>query len=246
MIRLFVEADLAAGGEVPLAAAQTHYLTGVMRLGAGDEILVFNGRHGEWRAALARRSKSEWALEPTVLSRPQAPKPDLELLAALIRRPRLETVVEKAAELGARRVRLLITERARPGGANLARLNSIAIEAAEQTGRTEVPQVLAPMPLAALIGEWSGERRLMFCDEADEAPPVLEALRHLPRGEAWSILIGPEGGFSSAERARVRAAPGAVAVGLGPRVLRADTAAIAAMSLWQARLGDWSGDWPGS
>lgn len=241
MIRLYVEDDLAAGRELRITGVQAHYLVDVMRLAVGGEVLVFNGREGEWRATLSRLSKSGWTLAPTVLLRTQAPTGDLELLMALIKRTRLETVVEKAAELGARRVRLVITERVKPARANLVRLKAIAIEAAEQTGRMEAPDIVPPEPLDRLLSAWNGRRRLMFCDEAGDAPPALQALRASPAANSWAILIGPEGGFSPAERAAIRATPAAVAVGLGPRVLRADTAALSAMTLWQAELGDWRG-----
>ena len=238
MIRLFVPDDLNAGREVVPTAGQAHYLARVMRLAAGDEVLLFNGRDGEWRARLIELGKRDCRLRALAPVRPQNTGPDLDLIVALIKRPRLETIVEKAAELGARRVRLAVTERANPGGANLARLNAIAVEAAEQTGRLDVPQILAPRKLAEVLAEWPGDRRLMFCDEGGEAAPALAALA---AAGAWSILIGPEGGFSPDERARIRALPAATPVSLGPRILRADTAAIAAMTLWQAALGDWRG-----
>lgn len=241
MIRLFVAGDLSLGQPIGLERAQTHYLVDVMRLGEGAEVAVFNGRDGEWLATLTRRSRPDWALVPTVVARPQRPGPDLDLLVALIRRSRLETVVEKAAELGARRVRLVITERANPARANLQRLTAIATEAAEQTGRMDVPEILAPEGLAGVLGAWDGERRLMFCDEAGGAPMAIEALLDCPPAASWAILIGPEGGFSAPERSRIRATPGALPAGLGPRILRSDTAAICAMTLWQAQWGDWRG-----
>jgi 16S rRNA (uracil1498-N3)-methyltransferase len=241
VIRLFVASDLSADRPVGLERAQSHYLVDVMRLAEGAEIAVFNGRDGEWLAKLTRRSKLGWALVPTVLARAQRPGPDLDLLVALIRRSRLETVVEKAAELGARRVRLVITERANPARANLQRLTAIATEAAEQTGRMDVPEILAPESLADVLAAWDGERRLMFCDEAGEAPMAIEALVDCPPAVSWAILIGPEGGFSASERGRIRATPGALPAGLGPRILRSDTAAICAMTLWQAQWGDWRG-----
>ncbi len=240
MIRLFVSDDLNAGREVVPTASQTHYLARVMRLAAGDEVLLFNGRDGEWRARLIEVGRRGMRLLVLAPVRPQTTGPDLDLIVALIKRPRLETVVEKAAELGARRVRLAVTERASPGGANLARLAAIAVEAAQQTSRLDVPQILAPRKLADMLADWDADRRLMFCDEAGDAPPALEALAAAP-GAPWAIVIGPEGGFSPAERAAIRALPAAAPVSLGPRILRADTAAIAAMTLWQATLGDWRG-----
>jgi 16S rRNA (uracil1498-N3)-methyltransferase len=241
VIRLFIASNLSADRPIGLEKAQTHYLVDVMRLAEGGEVAVFNGRDGEWLARLTRMSRPDWGLVPTVVARPQLPGPDLDLLVALIRRSRLETVVEKAAELGARRIRLVITERANPARANLPRLNAIATEAAEQTGRMDVPEILAPESLAQVLAAWDGQRRLMFCDEAGEAPMAIEALMDCPPAASWAILIGPEGGFSASERGRIRATPGALPAGLGPRILRSDTAAISAMTLWQAQWGDWRG-----
>jgi 16S rRNA (uracil1498-N3)-methyltransferase len=240
MIRLFLESELAAGAMVDPTAAQAHYLTGVMRLGPGDELLAFNGRDGEWRARLDEVSKRGCRLAVQNRVRDQAIGPDLDLIVALVKRARLETIVEKAAELGARRVRLVLTERTNAGHTNVARLQAIAVEAAEQTGRLDVPTILAPEKLGPLLKGWTPDRRLMFCDEAGDAPPAADALEKV-KGGPWAVLIGPEGGFSEAERATIRAVPGVVPVSLGPRILRADTAAIAAMSLWQAMLGDWRG-----
>jgi len=239
LIRLFVPDDLAAGGELTPSRDQAHYLVRVMRLAVGGELRLFNGRDGEWSARLAEIGKS-CRLRIEARGRVQALGPDLDLLVALVKRARLETIVEKAAELGARRVRPVVTERTNADHTNLARLAAIAVEAAEQTGRLDVPEVTAPAPLARVLATWPAERGLMFCDEAGDAAPVLTAL-HGAAGGAWAILIGPEGGFSAAERAAIRALPGAVPVSLGPRILRADTAAISALALWQAARGDWRG-----
>ena len=239
MIRLFVGADLAAGAPAALRPDQVHYLVHVMRQAEGAEILAFNGRDGEWRATLRQADKRDWRLVASMRTRAFAPSPDLELIAAVVKRPRLETIVEKAAELGARRVRPVLTERTNPAGVNLDRLRSIAVEAAEQTGRLDAPEVDAPERLGAVLAQWPSERRLMFCDEGGDVLPAVQAVSTESPG-AWSILIGPEGGFSPAERAAIRAVPGVVPVGLGPRILRADTAAISAMTLWQSTLGDWA------
>jgi 16S rRNA (uracil1498-N3)-methyltransferase len=280
MIRLFVPDSLLAGAAVQPAADQAHYLTHVMRRSVGDEILLFNGRDGEWRAKLTTIVKRGCTLEVAVQTRPQTTGPNLELIVALVKRTRLETIVEKAAELGAARVRLAITQFTNADHANTARLQAIAVEAAEQTGRLDVPEVAAPVKLGRMLDDWDG-RALIFCDEAGDAPPVLAALSSPPatngggaaaqsaamvggsevharpshRAEspliapppagtdkiagAAAILIGPEGGFSLEERARLRALPFVVPVSLGPRILRADTAAIAALTLWQAATGDW-------
>ncbi len=239
MIRLFVEADLAAGAAAPLRPEQAHYLTHVMRQGEGAELLLFNGRDGEWAATLERAGKRDWRALVGSPTRAFAVGPDLELIIAVVKRPRLETIVEKAVELGVRRIRPVTSDRTNPTGVNPDRLSAIAIEASEQTGRLDAPEVLPVERLDALVANWPDDRRLLFCDEAGEAPAAREALS-LERPGPWAILIGPEGGFSPAERATVRALPNAVPVSLGPRILRADTAAISAMTLWQSVLGDWS------
>jgi 16S rRNA (uracil1498-N3)-methyltransferase len=240
LIRLFVTQNLAAGGAIIVAPEQAHYLTHVMRLTAGDELLLFNGRDGEWRAGVSQVARRTVALTVMAQVRPQALGPDLDLVVALVKRARLETIVEKAAELGVRRVRLAITERTNSERTRVDRLAAIAIEAAEQTGRLDAPAIEPPQKLSALLADWPVDRPLMFCDEAGEAPPVLAALAGRAAGP-WGVLIGPEGGFSASERAAIRARPAAVAVSLGPRILRADTAAISALTLWQAALGDLRG-----
>lgn len=250
MIRLFVPDPLAAGAEVQPTSDQARYLTAVMRLTPGDALLLFNGRDGEWRAKVAAVAKRGCTLEVVELTRAQQPPPDLDLVVALVKRARLETIVEKAAELGARRVRLLVTRRTNADHTNVARLQAIATEAAEQTGRLDVPEVAPPLALDKLLAGWEPERRLMFCDEAGDDPgaewggergrarPALEALAGAGAG-GWAVLIGPEGGFAPEERARLRGESFVTPVTLGPRILRADTAAISALTLWQAALGDW-------
>jgi 16S rRNA (uracil1498-N3)-methyltransferase len=250
MIRLFVAAPLAAGQAVAPTPEQAHYLTSVMRLGVGDLLLLFNGQDGEWSARVSAISKRGCVLAPEDQVRPQASPPDLDLVVALVKRGRLETIVEKSAELGCRRVRLVTTRRTNADHARLPRLQAIATEAAEQTGRLDVPQIEGPERLEAVLDGWDVGRRLLFCDEAGDDPgadwggpdgrarPVLEALAGQPAGP-WAVLIGPEGGFDREERGRLRSSPFVTAATLGPRILRADTAAIAALSLWQAGLGDW-------
>lgn len=240
MIRLHVTADLRAGARIIPAPDQAHYLTRVMRLGADDEILLFNGRDGEWRATVSDVGKRGCALSVTTITRAQIMGPDLDLIIALVKRPRLETIIEKAAELGARRILLATTGRTNADHARLDRLHAIATEAAEQTGRLDIPDVSGAKRLSDILDAWPATRRLLFCDEAGDAPPAALALSGEARGP-WAVLIGPEGGFSPAERAAIRALPSAVPVSLGPRILRADTAAIAALTLWQSELGDWRG-----
>lgn len=240
MIRLFVQSELAQGAEVEADADQARYLVSVMRLGVGDELLLFNGRDGEWRTRVAEVSKRSCRLQPLEQARPQATGPDLDLLIALVKRARLETVVEKAAELGARRVRLVTTRRTQSDHTNVARLQAIATEAAEQTGRLDVPEVLAPIALDRLLDAWEPDRRLAFCDEGGDAQPALQGLGAFASGP-WAVLIGPEGGFDPLERDRLRSLPFVTPLSLGPRILRTDTAAISALTLWQAALGDWRG-----
>ena len=237
MIRLYVTQSLSAAAAVAPTLDQSRYLTQVMRLKLGDELLVFNGRDGEWRCSVAEVLKKGVILRAEEQMRAQAHGPDLELIFAVVKKARVETIVEKAAELGARRVRLVLTKRTNADRIRLDRLDAIAEEAAEQTGRMDVPAVDDPVKLEAVLDGWEAGRRLMFCDETGGAP-AMSALRESGEG-SWSILIGPEGGFSPEEGERLRSLPFTTAVSLGPRILRADTAAIAAMTLWQTAIGDW-------
>ncbi len=235
MIRLHVPQPLSTGAAVLPTLDQSRYLTQVMRLKTGDELRVFNGVDGEWRATLSEMRKKGVVLRAEEQARPQTTGPDLELIVAVIKKSRVETIVEKAAELGAARVRLAVTQRTNVDHVRLDRLDAIAEEAAEQTGRLDVPTIDDPEKLAAILDGWDASRRLMFCDETGGAPVATAVTEPGP----WAILIGPEGGFSPEERERLRALPFTTAVSLGPRILRADTAAIAAMTLWQAAVGDW-------
>lgn len=235
MIRLHVPQPLSAGAAIAPTLDQSRYLTQVMRLKAGDPLLVFNGVDGEWRCVVAEVLKKGVILRAEEQVRPQTYGPDLELIVALVKKARVETIVEKAAELGAKRVRLAITHRTNADRIRVDRLDAIAEEAAEQTGRLDVPVVDEPLKLEAILDTWEADRRLMFCDETGGAP-VASAVKE---SGAWAILIGPEGGFSPEERGRLRSLSFTTAVSLGPRILRADTAAIAAMTLWQATVGDW-------
>jgi 16S rRNA (uracil1498-N3)-methyltransferase len=238
VIRLFVPDALAPGAEVRLGRDQSHYLVSVMRQQVGAPIALFNGVSGEWRAIITATGKREARLRCETRLRPQIASPDLDLIVAAVKRTRLETIVEKAAELGARRIQVVFSRRTNAERVRTDRLAAIAIEATEQTGRMDVPEVLAPKKLGVVLDAWEAGRRLMFCDEGGDAGPVIEALAGAPAGP-WAILIGPEGGFAPEERERLRCQSYVTPVGLGPRILRADTAAIAATSLWQAALGDW-------
>jgi len=237
MIRLYVDAPLAQGAEVALGADHSHYLVNVMRLGVGSIVALFNGEDGEWRAVITQAAKRSVRLSCAEQRAEQRLSPDLELAVAVVKRARLETIVEKAVELGCRRIRLVFTQRTNTERVRLDRLRAIATEAAEQTGRLEVPIVEAPVKLAELLASWPKDRRLLFCDEGGGASPVLEALRGADG--PWAILIGPEGGFSDAERSALRSLAFVTPATLGPRILRADTAAISALTLWQATAGDW-------
>lgn len=238
MIRLHIPQPLAPGAALAPTLDQSRYLTQVMRLKAGDDLLVFNGEDGEWRCAVAEVLKKGVVLRAEEKVRDQITPPDVHLLIAVVKKAALEFAVEKATELGAARIRLIQTARTQPQHLRLDRLDAIAEESAEQTGRLDVPPVDAPVKLDALLDGWDGSRRLMFCDETG-GEPAIPALRAVGEG-SWAILIGPEGGFAPEERDRLRALPHAVAASLGPRVLRADTAATAALTLWQAAIGDWA------
>lgn len=237
-IRLYVEHSLSAGQTLPLTRDQAHYLVAVMRRGAGDRVRVFNGTDGEWDAGLAKAGKRAGVLRCLAQTAPQRNPPDLWLLFAPIKKTRTDFIVEKAAELGAARICPVQTDFTNSERIRRDRLQAHAIEAAEQCGGTFVPEVAELTRLSAMLDTWPADRHLMFCDEtlAEAAsPPDLPATAMGP----WAIAIGPEGGFSDAERDRLAAHPRAHPVRLGPRILRADTAAVAALTLWQDRFGDW-------
>ncbi|MGR3483996.1 MAG: 16S rRNA (uracil(1498)-N(3))-methyltransferase [Paracoccaceae bacterium] len=224
---------LTQGARVTLPRDQAHYLTGVMRLGEGDAVRVFDGLTGEWAATLAGAAKRAAVLEIGARTAPQRDPPDLLLAFAPIKKARTDFIVEKAAEMGVAAIQPVITARTNAGVVRTDRLQAHAVEAAEQCGGTFVPPVLPPVRLSAFLSGL-GERALMWCDETRAGP-----VDALPDGPGpWAILIGPEGGFDEAERAAIGSLA-AAAVSLGPRILRADTAAVAALTLWQSRLGDW-------
>lgn len=237
MIRLHIPQPLSAGAALAPTLDQSRYLTQVMRLKTGDPLLVFNGGDGEWRCVIAEALKKGVVLRAEERVREQITPPDVHLLIATVKKSALEFAVEKATELGAARICLVNTARTQPQHVRMDRLAAIAEESAEQTGRLDVPGVEAPRKLAEVLDAWDAGRRLMFCDETGGAP-ALTALAEAGGGP-WAILIGPEGGFSPEERERLRALPFTTAVSLGPRVLRADTAATTALTLWQAAVGDW-------
>jgi len=238
-IRLFVTPDLVAGTAVPLGREQAHYLFRVMRLGPGDAVLAFNGRDGEWLAEVAEAGKRAGTLICRARTRPQSSPPDLWLVFAPVKKARTDFIAEKACELGCRSLVPVFTRFTNSERVNADRLRAHAVEAAEQCGALSVPAVAEPAAFDALLDGWNPARRLMFCDEGGTAMPAARALAAAAPGP-WAVLIGPEGGFSPEERARLAALPFALPVSLGPRVLRADTGAVAALTLWQAALGDWS------
>jgi len=237
-IRLFVAADLGPEVEFPLDRDQAHYLFSVMRLGAGERVSVFNGRDGEWQAEVTEAGKRGGALRALARSAPQTEPPDLWLLFAPLKKARTDFVAEKAAEMGCRRLVPVFTRYTNAERVNVERLRAHAVEAAEQCGLVSLPEVAEPQPLAQVLAGWPTGRRLMFCDETGAGRDAAAALSAAGVGP-WAVLIGPEGGFSEAEAARLRDMEETVTVSLGPRVLRADTAAVAALALWQAALGDW-------
>ena len=236
-IRLYVEQPLGEGQTIPLNRDQAHYLFGVMRRGVGDALAVFNGRDGEWRAEVREAGKRGGSLEAVTHSGPQQNPPDLWLIFAPIKKARTDFIVEKAAEMGAARIMPVQTEFTNSERIRQDRLQAHAVEAAEQCGGTFVPEVTDLQKLDRLLADWPQDRQLMFCDEA--LAGATETLGQA-EGDKWAILIGPEGGFSDAERARLQALPFAHAVSLGPRILRADTAAVAALTVWQQTRGDWA------
>lgn len=238
MIRLHVEDDLSPDRELALPDAQGRYLVQVMRRGPGDEVLVFNCRDGEWLARVSAAGRREVRLRVERRTRVQDPAGGPVLVLALIKRTPLETAVAKAVELGVAGIRLVTTERTNADHTRIDRLEAIATEAAEQTGRLDVPAIYPPEPLGSALDALGEAAAVVFCDEAGEAPPLLVALGGVPAG-GIAVLIGPEGGFSPGERAALRARSGVIPASLGPRILRADTAALAALALIQAAAGDW-------
>jgi 16S rRNA (uracil1498-N3)-methyltransferase len=238
--RLYVDQPLAEGDEVRLGAEQTNYLVNVLRLGAGARVLLFNGRDGEFAANLAFGPRKAALLVVGARTRPQEAPPDVEYLFAPLKHARLDYMAQKAVEMGARSLRPVLTRHTQVARVNLDRLRANAIEACEQCGVIWTPEVAPVEPLGDALMRWPAGRLLVFCDEeADEINP-LEALASARAGSGVSLLIGPEGGFADDERALILSAPRVLRLSLGPRILRADTAAVAALALIQATLGDWA------
>jgi 16S rRNA (uracil1498-N3)-methyltransferase len=236
--RLYVEAPLEGGTLVPLAAAQHHYLTHVLRLKAGGRVLVFNGRDGEWEAVL-EAGKRAAALRVGAKTREQTQPTDLHYLFAPLKAARLDYMVQKAVEMGASRLQPVLTRRSQVARVNVARMRANAIEAAEQCGILSLPQIEEAEPLSRLLADRQPARYLVFCDEDADLGDPLAALAAVPPHSPLAVLVGPEGGFAEDERAALLRLPKLVRLALGARILRADTAAVAALALVQAKIGDW-------
>ena len=239
--RLFVDAALAAGKTVGLERSQSNYLGNVLRLSEGDTILVFNGRDGEWLASITGRKRPD-SLTIVTQSRPQDRLPDLACVFAPLKHARLDYMVQKAVEMGASSLQPVLTRFTQVTRVNGERMRANVIEAAEQCGILSLAKVAEPMPLDRYVSQRAGERLLVFCDEASDTSNPLQALQSgAAVSDGIDILIGPEGGFAEDERAILLRQPRTLRLSLGPRILRADTAAVAALALVQAVLGDWTG-----
>jgi len=238
--RLFVDAPLGAGQSVALERNQSNYLGNVLRLSAGDTILVFNGHDGEWQARITGRKKAD-SLEIVSQTRPQDRLPDIAYVFAPLKHARLDYMVQKAVEMGASRLQPVLTRHTQVSRVNSERMRANVIEAAEQCGILSLAAVTEPVPLDRYLGQREAKRMLVFCDEAADIRNPLEALQQgLAVADGIDILIGPEGGFAEEERTLLLRQPKTLRLSLGPRILRADTAGVAALALVQAALGDWA------
>jgi 16S rRNA (uracil1498-N3)-methyltransferase len=236
--RLFVESDIRAGGAVPVDDAQYNYLHNVLRLEDGAELLAFNGRNGEWLVRLHYPSKKKIVLEPVEQTRPQPEPSDLHYLFAPLKVGRLDYLVQKAVEMGAGVLQPVMTQHVQGKIGSVDRLRANAVEAAEQCGILAIPEMRAPVRLVSLLEGWDASRRIIYCDEGAETNNPMAALSSIEE-KHHALLIGPEGGFSADEQTLLRGLPFVTAIPLGPRILRADTAAVAAMAVIQATVGDW-------
>lgn len=233
--RLFVTERLAANEQLALEGNHAHYLTRVMRAAAGDAVILCDDQTGEWAARVVETGKRSVMVEVAELLRPREPVPDFWLCPALLKKDRFDLVLEKATELGVAAIRPVVTRRCVADKLNADRAQSIVTEAAEQCARTALPEIFGPVSLDTLLREWPEHRTLFFADEAG-GEPAAQAFGTQKRA---ALLTGPEGGFDDAERAAIRAHPSARAISLGPRILRGETAAIAATALWMGMAGDW-------
>jgi 16S rRNA (uracil1498-N3)-methyltransferase len=238
-VRLFVEASLGGGAKVTPSDGQAHYLLHVMRSREGTRVLLFNGRDGEWRACITEVTRRNCTLLCESQSEAQAEVPDLWLAFAPIKKTPADYLAQKATELGVAVLQPAITNRTVARRVNLERMRANAIEAAEQSGRLSVPEIREPVALDALLRSWPTGRRLLFCDEGGDAAAIAKALDDARGQTQWGVLTGPEGGFDPEERAAIRQCAFVLPVTLGPRIMRADTAALSALSVWQSICGDW-------
>jgi 16S rRNA (uracil1498-N3)-methyltransferase len=243
--RLFVDAALAAGQTVALERSQGNYLGNVLRLGAGDSVLVFNGRDGEWQASIEGRKRVD-SLTIRAQARPQDRLPDLAYVFAPLKHARLDYMVQKAVEMGASTLQPVLTRFTQVSRVNGERMRANVIEAAEQCGILSLAEVTEPVTLDRYLAAREAQRLLVFCDEATEVTDPLRALQGERREAGIDVLVGPEGGFAEEERAILLRQERTLRLSLGPRILRADTAGVAALALVQAALGDWAGSRPGS
>ena len=237
--RLFVEQELSAGTPVTIDGNQAHYLTKVMRVSPGDAVILCDDITGEWTAEVVEAGKRSVGLQPRHHLRPREPVPDFWLCPALLKKDRFDLVLEKATELGVARIAPVVTRRCVADKLNPERADTIVTEAAEQSARTALPEIAPVVKLDALLRDWPQDRHLFFADE-EGGEPAADAFCYA-EGPA-ALLVGPEGGFDDAERAAIRAHPASVAISLGPRILRGETAAIAGTAVWMAEAGDWLGE----
>jgi 16S rRNA (uracil1498-N3)-methyltransferase len=237
--RLFTQDDLSEGEMVELTANQAHYLRNVMRFKSGETVALFNGRDGEWRGRVAALGKGRGQVAVEIQTRRQRDEPDLWLLFAPLKRGPMDVLVQKAVELGASRLQPVLTERVNSTRINTDRLTANAVEAAEQCERLTIPDICAAAPLGKVLADWPTDRRLWVCAETGASTPIRDAFGAGHAGGADAILVGPEGGFVNNELDVLNKLPFVTAVSLGPRILRAETAAIAALACYQAVLGDW-------
>jgi 16S rRNA (uracil1498-N3)-methyltransferase len=237
--RLYLAEQLAAGIGITLGTAVAHRLRHVLRLEAGAAVAGFNARDGEWLCRIAELARGRVALSVLTQRRAAAPEPDLWLVFAPIRRARLDWLVEKATELGVAALLPVATARTQAAPLNRDHLAAVVVAAAEQSERLSVPEIRPTMPLNELLGDWNACRRLIVCDESGAGRPIAEALREFPAGAPAALLIGPEGGFASSELDAFADLPFVTRVGLGPLVLRAETAALAALAVFLALAGNW-------
>ena len=235
--RIYVNHPLEAGSAILLDDGQSRYLLKVMRLSDGAMVRAFNGADGEWRCTLTTQGKKA-IITPETQTRPQETGPDLTLLFAPIRRTRTELIIEKATELGVRTIQPVMTEYTQFNRLRIDRLDLLAFEAAEQTERLDLPSIQEPLAFDKALAGWNAANPLIYCDEAGSAAPF-DTHRDELSGRSCGVLIGPEGGFSSKERDQLRSMDCVVPITLGPRILRAETAVVSALTLWQSLVGDW-------